>query len=155
MFWHLLPSLRFYGSIFLAILAQLPSLCWPQFFSICDSTSTSTVNYVSVPLPQCPASPRCLTYWSGQPQALCIVVPRSPDALYSSVHRPEVCAELKNVLRPWVLTKKLYTCMLQIRWGHLTCANNLHKWSFIQTFVSSFLSFLLAWLLSFYPGVCL
>lgn len=63
--------------IFLAFLAQFPFFTLtPILFYICLYFN---ILRVAVPLLQCPALPRCVTYWSEQPQALCIVVPWSPD----------------------------------------------------------------------------
>lgn len=74
------------------------------------------------------------------------MVPWSPDALHSSVHGLEVCTELNNLLRPSVLTTKLFTYMLQMRWVHLPVQTNSHKIIFFFQTCVLLLSF---WLLSF------
>lgn len=65
--WHSFPSLIYNNfdpscEILLAILAQLLSFVLTRAFSTYVSTLTFAVNYVSVPLLQCPASPLCLPY---------------------------------------------------------------------------------------------
>lgn len=125
---------------FLAVLSQIPSECWTQSLSMCVSTLISIVNYTPAPLLQCPASPPLSK----------VSIRRAQSSLHCSSLEPggstrrcvrgtEMWAELNNLSRPWVSTKKRHAA--DAMRAHLPVQIRLHMPSLIKTSVSVFYSF--------------